>query len=200
MSNNIHWNAPQQVPPQRFVCWNCGQRVASEKGLHGSFRSQTPGAYIVICPHCDYPTFLRYGYGQVPAPRSGNDVVGIDDKSVLDLYNEARECTAARAFTACLLCCRKILMHLAVAKGAKEDLSFAAYVDFLAAQGFVPPDGKEWVDHIRAVGNEANHEILIATQDLAEEVLAFAEMLLKFVYEFPHRVRCRARPKSEEPT
>ncbi len=84
-------------------------------------------------------------------------------------------------------------MSVAVSQGAKEGLSFKAYVDFLASSGYVPPNGKAWVDHIRDRGNEANHEIkLTAKQDL-EDVLAFVGMLLKFVFEFPNRVP-RARP------
>jgi hypothetical protein len=47
---------------------------------------------------------------------------------------------------------------LGVAEGAKEGLSFQAYVDHLSAKGYVPPNGKGWVDHIRKKGNEANHE------------------------------------------
>lgn len=194
MSRSITWHHAQTVEAKEYRCWNCGLAVASEKGLSGEYLGNNHGAFVVLCPSCDAPTFLRIGLPQVPGTRGGNDVAGVEDKSVLDLYNEARDCTAAGAFTACLLCCRKVLMHLAVSRGAKENLSFAAYVDFLANSGFVPPDGKEWVDHIRSVGNDANHEIMIAPKDLAEEVLSFVEMLLKFVYEFPHRVRARRAP------
>jgi DNA-directed RNA polymerase subunit RPC12/RpoP len=198
MAIKIEWHGLQDLGPQRYRCWYCGESVAAIKGLHGSFAGKNQGAYLVACPNCGYPTLLRFEQPQVPSPRSGSDVAGIDDKSVLDLYNEARGCTAAGAYTACLLCCRKILMHLAVAKGAAEGLNFAGYVDYLTKQGYVPPDGKEWVDHIRTVGNEANHEIMLATKDLAEEILSFAEMLLKFIYEFPHRVRSRTRTTSTE--
>jgi hypothetical protein len=54
--------------------------------------------------------------------------------------------------------------------------------------GYVPPDGKGWVDHIRKKGNEATHEIALMTAADAEELISFVEMLLKFVYEFPARV------------
>jgi hypothetical protein len=79
-------------------------------------------------------------------------------------------------------------MHIAVEQGARAGDSFLAYVTYLADKGFVPPNGRGWVDHIRAKGNEANHEIVLMSPDDASELIAFAEMLLKFIYEFPNRV------------
>jgi hypothetical protein len=79
-------------------------------------------------------------------------------------------------------------MHLAVAQGAPEGESFLKYVDYLAAQGYVPPNGRAWVDHIRTKGNEANHEIKLMTKADSEELIVFAEMLLKFMFEFPGRI------------
>jgi len=65
------------------------------------------------------------------------------------------------AFTATVLCCRKLLMHIGVEKGAEKGKNFIEYVEFLSSKNYIPPDGKEWVDHIRKKGNEANHEIVI---------------------------------------
>jgi len=79
-------------------------------------------------------------------------------------------------------------MNIAVAQGAKEGLKFIEYVEYLANNGYIPPNGKTWVDHIRRKGNEATHEISLMTQTDAEELVSFVEMLLKFVYEFPSRV------------
>ena len=58
-------------------------------------------------------------------------------------------------------------------------------MDYLANAGYVPPNGKGWVDHIRKKGNEANHEIVVMSKQDAEEVVTFTSMLLKFVYELP---------------
>lgn len=79
-------------------------------------------------------------------------------------------------------------MNIAVAQDAKEGASFISYVTYLADKGFVPPNGRGWVDHIRDKGNEANHEIKLMAQQDAEELISFLEMLLKFIYEFPNRV------------
>ena len=76
-------------------------------------------------------------------------------------------------------------MHIAVSKGAGEGLNFIDYVEFVASKGYVPPDARNWVDHIRTKGNEANHEIVIMSEEEAKDMISFVEMLLKLVYEFP---------------
>lgn len=76
-------------------------------------------------------------------------------------------------------------MNIAVVQGAKEGLKFIEYVNYLSNNGYTPPNGKHWVDHIRKKGNEANHEISLMNENDAKELLVFTEMLLKFIYEFP---------------
>ena len=83
---------------------------------------------------------------------------------------------------------RKLLMHVAVQQGAREGESFLKYVEYLAAKGWVPPNGQVWADHIRTRGNEANHEIKLMAASDSEELLVFCEMRLRFIYEFPNRV------------
>jgi hypothetical protein len=53
----------------------------------------------------------------------------------------------------------------------------------------VPPNGEEWVDHIRQKGNEANHEIVLMSSEDAKDLITFIEMLLKFIYEFPNKIK-----------
>lgn len=89
------------------------------------------------------------------------------------------------AFSASVMCCRKLLMHIAVSKGAKQGLQFYEDVDFLACNNFIPPDVKGWVDHIRTKGNEMNHEILLASESEAKKLIDFVGVLLKVIYEFP---------------
>jgi hypothetical protein len=88
-------------------------------------------------------------------------------------------------YTAAVLICRKMLMNIAVQEKAKPGLRFIEYVEYLANNGYVPPNGKVWVDHIRKKGNEATHEIAIMKQEDAKDLLGFLEMLLRFIYEFP---------------
>ena len=104
------------------------------------------------------------------------------------LYDEARTCFAATAYTASVLLCRKLLMNIAVTVGAGAGLKFIEYVEYLAANGYVPPNGKGWVDHIRQKGNEATHEIQIMGEQEAKDLISFSEMLLKFIFEFPNKI------------
>jgi len=85
-------------------------------------------------------------------------------------------------------------MHLAVSLGAAQGEPFINYVQYLADNHYVPPGAKGWVDHIRKKGNEANHEITLMVQADAEELLAFVQMLLKVIYEFPASVQKKEAP------
>jgi len=92
------------------------------------------------------------------------------------------------------MACRKILMNVAVHLKADEGQSFLDYVNFLDSKGYIPPNGKEWVDEIRKRGNTATHEIRLMENQDAELILTFTEMLLKFVYEFPSKVARKPQP------
>jgi Domain of unknown function (DUF4145) len=152
-----------------------------------------PQAHIYICPNCEKPTYFPKPEIQAPGVAPGGDVAHLP-KDIEDLYRDARNAVAVGSYTAAVLSCRKLLMHVAVAQNAPAGKSFIEYVEHLANAGYVPPNGKGWVDHIRRKGNEANHEIRIMSEDDDGELIAFAEMLLKFIYEFPQRV-----PKAPPP-
>ncbi|HDP99722.1 MAG TPA: DUF4145 domain-containing protein [bacterium] len=94
-------------------------------------------------------------------------------------------------FTSVVLSCRKLLMHIAVSKGANPGENFVSYVQYLSDNHYIPPDAKDWVDHIREKGNEANHEVNIMNKDDAELLLSFIQMLLKVIYEFPSAIKQR---------
>jgi len=80
-------------------------------------------------------------------------------------------------------------MHLAEEKGSGKQPNFVKYIEYLDEKHYIPPDGKEWVDRIRLQGNKATHEPVIMGRQDAFELLSFAEMLLRFIYEFPARVK-----------
>ena len=128
---------------------------------------------------------------QIPGQAPGGPIEYLPEQ-VDKLYAEARGAMAANAPTVAVLGFRKLLMHVAVEKGASAGDSFQNYVSYLDTQHLVPAGAKEWIDHIRTRGNEANHEIKMMTKDDAQELLAFAEMLLRLIYEFPNRL-----PKSK---
>jgi len=195
----IEWNkVTGTIGSRNYTCGYCGTPIASQKG----WNSDGNRGQIYICHLCTRPTFFdnTQGSKQFPGVVYGNSVSDIPEETVLSLYDEARGCTGVGAYTAAILCCRKLLMHIAVSKDAETGKSFLHYVDFLADQHFVPPDAKEWVDHIRQKGNEANHEIVIMPKEEAEELLAFCEMLLKIIYEFPATVKKKYLQQNQNPT
>ena len=110
-------------------------------------------------------------------------------KNVNDLYEEARRCAgAASAPTAAVLLCRKILMHIAVEKGAKAGDTFISYIDHLQTKNYIPPDSRHWVDYIRTRSNDANHDVAEFSAQDALALIELTEMMLRVIYEFPSKV------------
>jgi hypothetical protein len=188
----LTWSNVGGLPPRSYVCGYCNHNVGPDKGWqtqehHVVYNQAVRDGYVYSCSFCGKPTFFDVVGRQFPGVPLGNDVDSLP-KDVGDLYDEARHTMTVRSFTAAVLTCRKLLMHLAVEKGAPTGKNFLEYVEYLAQKGYVPPEGKGWVDHIRRKGNEANHEIKIMLEADAKDLIAFSEMLLKFVYEFPAKV------------
>jgi len=175
----LDWKNSSDIRGVSYICGYCGDKAAPSR----FYRGEPDDHRILICPGCGLPTY-QHSETQVPGVPLGRAVSHVE-KDVNDLYEEARKCASVGATTAAVLTCRKILMHLAVAKGADKGLKFIEYVDYLDDESYVPPGGRDWVDHIREKGNEANHEIVVMERGEAERLIGFVEMLLRFVYEFP---------------
>ncbi len=186
---SLNWYKPHDIVNRSFVCGYCDNNVASNKGLKLGEKydgSGTTKGAIYICPACKCPTFFAHDV-QVPGTAEGNDVFHVPEK-LGELYNEARNCLSNNCYTAAILIARKMLMNIAVEQGAEEGKKFIEYVQYLADNNYIPPDGKDWVDHIRQKGNEAAHEIRVMDRSEAKNLIIFTEMLLKFIYEFPKLV------------
>jgi hypothetical protein len=185
-----NWRTLQALPNQAFTCGFCNVNVSSVFGYKLGNQSDGSGGQIggiYVCPNCGGPTFFTPSRERYPMPALGNPVRHVP-QDLNALYEEARRCSSQNSFTASVLLCRKMLMNIAVQQGAGEGLKFIEYVNFLADKGFVPPNGKHWVDHIRKKGNEATHEIAVMNEQDARELISFIEMLLRFIYEFPSLV------------
>jgi hypothetical protein len=185
---NGNWMGTQALGEIQFTCAYCGSLTASTHGFVAAGSTGQPDWTTVIrpCSYCKNPTYFR-GQDCLPGTPFGKSVKNVP-KDVEAMYEEARACTGANAHTAAVLICRKLLMHIAVAEGAKPGLSFREYVDYLAANNYLPPRGKAWVDHVRDKGNEAAHEIVEMKKEDAQTLVGFLQMLLTFLYEFPSQV------------
>jgi hypothetical protein len=181
---NRPWLNIATIEPLDFRCGHCGREVASNQG----WQTQDGRLKTYVCPRCNKTSLWDHEEQRmVPGAPYGNEVAALPHELAV-LYKEARDCVQANAYTSAVLGCRKILMHVAVEQGAAEGDSFMSYVEYLASNGYVPPHGKKWVDHIRKRGNEANHQITVMEQHDATELVSFTELLLKFVYELPSLV------------
>lgn len=187
MYNSEKWEDTTELKNKSYTCGHCGAFVSPSYGYvrnqdynHEEYAAE----YIAICTNCNKPTYIDV-FEQYPGMKGGFEVDGITDENLNSIYDEARNCIEIGAYSACLLCCRKALMHIGVDCGEKEDLQFVKYVEYLNNNGYIPPKGKSWVKKIKDLGNEATHEIKIATKEDAELAINFLGMLLKFIYEMP---------------
>jgi hypothetical protein len=190
------WLGISTIESHDYECGYCGNKIASEKGwIANSTYSQAFSFAVYICHRCQKATFFDDYMNQFPGVINGGKVNDVKDEIVDKLYEEARRTTSLNCFTSTVLCCRKILMHIAVSKGAEQNNNFIFYVDFLKEKNYIPLEAHNWVDHIRKKGNEANHEIIIIAKEDALELLSFVEMLLKVIYEFPAKMVKKDIPK-----
>jgi len=207
----IDW--PDMKPISKdFQCGYCGKSAVSGKGLQASIskysielllqedeyhirsdqenrklRKKNIGVYI--CPNCNKPTFIDeiIYKTQFPLPKRENNLHHIPSE-INTVYQEAIDSYSAGAFTGTTLLCRKLLMNIAVNLGAKENQNFAEYVQYLDDEGYITKTSRNWVDMIRTIGNKATHDLDVSTQEEAEKVLTFCEMILKTNYEYPSEI------------
>ena len=185
-----NWHQLQNVPERSYACGYCGDKVASNRGYRIGDRSDGTGPAVggvYICPGCQAPTFVDCAGNNRPEAIPGNNVSNVPD-DVNTLYTEARLAVGRGAPTAAVLTCRKILMHIGVEKEAEKGKPFVYYIEHLASKGFIPLNGKGWVEHIRRTSNEANHEINVMSNEQAIKLVLFVEMMLRFIYELPSMV------------
>lgn len=167
-----------------YRCAHCGHDVTgivvAKYGEIVSGRLET--ATWLLCPSCGDASIITRSGDQFPAPIAGPDLQGLPP-DISAAYDEARRCLGISALTACSMMCRKILMHVAVEKGARTGQPFEKYVNYLQEQGYTAPTMKPWVDRIRQLGNEGAHDLEAPSREATESVLAFTGGLLRVVYE-----------------
>jgi hypothetical protein len=112
----------------------------------------------------------------------------------LAAWDEVRACLSVGANTAAVMMCRKLLFHIAVAHGlADKDEkgwapNFEQALQHLEDEGVVTKHMRPWVDKIKKVGNDANHEIPCTTSEQAMDVALFTRQLIRLAYELPAMV------------
>ena len=162
-----------------YKCGHCGTKVS------GAVVAWKAGVRWLQCPECGGGS-VQDSTGNIhPGTLFGPQIKGLPPDTA-EAYEEARRSMSVAAFTGAELICRKILMHVAVEKGAKEGESFASYLEHLESNGFITPPMKGWVDLIRQHGNIAAHELETPDRNRAESTLMFTAELLRIVYEMDY--------------
>ncbi|ORL01821.1 hypothetical protein A6F55_19200 [Prescottella equi] len=88
--------------------------------------------------------------------------------------------------------CRKLLFHVAVSHGLPERNnkdrapSFYEALEHLQTEGIITQPMRKWVDRIKDVGNQQNHEIVAISKDDAFDVARFTEKLLELAFEMDY--------------
>ena len=166
-----------------YKCGHCKRDVAGV--IVGAFK---PTETIwLACPKCKHGSVLNSGV-LAPASLCGEDVKGLP-RTVQQAYMEARKSISSESYTACDLLCRKILMNVAVEKGACEGESFVHYIDYIVKEGHITNVMTTWIKKIKDNGNEATHVINPPNFKKTSITLKFTEFLLKNVYETEYYIK-----------
>ncbi len=174
------WSNEYKLSSKQFVCWNCNNQVASDKGYGDPSHSSKR---IYLCPHCNAPNIFDHN-GKSPLSNLPGKEIKKLPLDVLNIYDEIRKCIQTQSFTAAVMLMRKIIMNMAVVEGADKNQNFSYYIDYLCSQGIVHKKSKNKAQSVRQLGNDANHEIENRTQEDAQNCFEFIELLLIANYEF----------------
>lgn len=173
------WHDITTLENKNYICGYCGRDITSNKGFFTKSRNEK----IYICHNCNGATYFNYEGKQTPGYLYGKQFEVEIPEDINNLYEEARRCYSVGAYSAVSMCCRKLLMHIAVQCGAKENLKFVEYVNYLDIENYIPKNSKKWVDIIRNKGNETNHEIKISDEKEAQQLIKFIEIIITLIYE-----------------
>ena len=135
----------------------------------------------LLCPSCGHGS-VQHGNTILPSLLLVPQVEGLPS-DICQVYDEARKSFAVEAYTGCELLCRKILMSVAVNRGAAEDKRFEHYVDYLKDKGHITASLKDMADIIRKNGNQSAHKIGQPDPKRAEYTLKFTAQVLRSIYE-----------------
>lgn len=180
-----------------YVCGHCGQQtsgaVVAVYPVNAAGVMEMHPVLWLCCTACGMGSVKNGTSAVVPSVPFGPSIQGLP-QDVKTAYSEARQCLGANAPTAAELMCRKILMHIAVDKGARERDTFKHYIEFLENAGYVTPPMKRWVELIKDNGNESNHLLAAPDRKRAESTVMFTAELLRLVYEMEYLANLHAPP------
>ena len=165
-----------------YICGHCGANICVSKGP-----THTPGGYYLPkCYKCNLPTILTIDNKRYPPSGFPTTVKGLPE-GIGKVYKEIKDCLVIGAWTATNMLARKLLMNVAVDKGAEENKAFTYYVSWMDKSEWNTTGLKLGLARIKNKGNEANHEIKEVTIEDVKEIFELLTMFLRLVYEFPDK-------------
>ena len=201
-----HWHSSDAQAWETTSCPHCGAsnmvRVAALTARADGLGSvEDSGVRWLRCAACGDGAVAR-GATVCPGSRPFASVEGLPEVDA-QIWDEARTCFGATAYTAAVMLCRKLLFHIAVDKGLppRNDKdrapSFKECVNYLESEGVITKTMLGWVDRIKDVGNDANHEVTLVSKADAEAVGAFTQQLLTLAYALDEMMRAQGVPTDD---
>ena len=136
------WINTMDLTPMSFTCGHCVKVVAA---VAGHSTGDTPQRYVYVCPNCSRPTYFAEDETQLPGIAPGVEVEHLPG-DVEKLYREARNCVVIGLYTASVLSCRKLLMHIAVAQEvAAGKVSSTTWSTWQKRVTFLQTDEAGWI-------------------------------------------------------
>ncbi|WP_298746916.1 DUF4145 domain-containing protein [uncultured Serinicoccus sp.] len=155
----------------------------------------------LFCSGCEQG-YLKRGRTSFPPTEPLSTPDGLPD-DVHQVWQQARASLAIGAYTGAVMLCRKILFHVAVDEGlpAKKDNGrapgFAECVEHLQKQGVITARMRDWVDLVKDVGNQANHELTPTSAEESTRLATFTLQLLDMHYGTQHALASVAPDTSD---
>ena len=175
------------------ACGNCGADqmivVGATNGEMANDGYVRPYVQWLRCVRCFHGVVVN-GEQISPAVMPLDDPDGIPEDD-LAAWHEVRGCLSVGAHTAAVMMCRKLLFHVAVAHGLPEKNdndrapTFVEALNKLESEGVFTRPMRPWVERIKDVGNEANHDLSGVSEAQALDIAKFTQYLLKLAYELP---------------
>jgi hypothetical protein len=185
-NSTAHWMS--------MTCTECGPSTFLIVAASADSIQQADGRLVFLrCVRCTRGVVVNRGV--VSPGASSLPAVDGCPADVEAAWAEVRAALGVRATTSAVMMCRKLLFHIAVEKGlpAKGDKgrapSFEQCLAHLRAEGLLTPPLEPWVQHIKDIGNTANHDLAAITPEEAERVATFTRQLLVTTYEMPHKMK-----------
>ena len=178
------------------VCPHCGPAsfLIVAATVHGANLSRPDGTVVFLrCVSCRRGMVSNVGV--ISPGASPLDAVDGCPADVEAAWTEVRSDLSVGAATSAVMMCRKLLFHIAVEQGLPAvdakgwAPSFEACLAQLRATGILTPLMEPWVQHIKEVGNKANHDLSVISAEDAQRVATFTRQLLVTTYEMPYKMR-----------